>query len=114
MIITSTVIELAVFALLIPRFIKIGETVGEATWHAMFYAISAFNNAGFSPTTAGLAPHTSDWLILLPIMVGVFIGSLGFPVILNLARTWRAPRRWRLHTKLTLLTSRCCWFWVPW
>ena len=104
-IITSTLIELAVFALLIPRFIKIGETVGEASWHAMFYAISAFNNAGFSPTTAGLAPHTGDWMILLPIMVGVFIGSLGFPVILNLARTWRAPRRWRLHTKLTLLTS---------
>ena len=47
----------------------------------------------------------SDWWVLLPIIIGVFIGSLGFPVILNVARHLREPRRWSLHSKLTITTS---------
>ena len=81
------------------------ETAGQAAWHSVFYAVSAFNNAGFVPTTYGLDPFASDWWVLLPIIVGVFIGSLGFPVILNVARHLREPRRWSLHSKLTITTS---------
>ncbi len=68
----------------------------------MFYAISAFNNAGFVPTDEGLEPYVSDWWVLLPIIIGVFVGSLGFPALLNLLQLWRTPRRWSLHAKLTL------------
>jgi Trk-type K+ transport system membrane component len=43
--------------------------------------------------------------VLLPIIVGVFVGSLGFPVILNVGRRLREARRWNLHSKLTITTS---------
>jgi potassium uptake TrkH family protein len=104
-IVTSTALEVAIALLLVPRLRILGDSWSEALWHGVFYAISAFNNAGFIPTREGLAPYAADWWVLLPIIVGVFIGSLGFPVILNVARTWRRPRRWSLHSKLTLTTS---------
>ncbi|MCF4119414.1 TrkH family potassium uptake protein [Antribacter sp. KLBMP9083] len=109
-IVTTTALELTVAAVLFPRFLVLGESVGEATWQAVFYGISSFNNAGFIPTPEGLVPHAGDWWLCLPIAIGVFLGSLGFPVILNLMRTRRTrPRRtWRalsLHSKLTLVMS---------
>ncbi len=104
-IITSTTLEVVIALVLIPRFAILGENVGEAVWHGVFYAVSAFNNAGFVPTVEGLDPYVSDWWIGLPIVIGVFIGSLGFPVLLNIARQRRDVRRWKLHTKLTVVTS---------
>ncbi|HEY0217358.1 MAG TPA: potassium transporter TrkG [Cellulomonas sp.] len=104
-IVTSTALEVAIALILVPRLRMLGDSWGEAAWHGVFYAVSAFNNAGFVPTEAGLTEYASDWWVLLPIIVGVFIGSLGFPVILNVARAWRRPRRWSLHAKLTLTTS---------
>ncbi|MBO3088370.1 TrkH family potassium uptake protein [Cellulomonas dongxiuzhuiae] len=104
-IVTSTALELVIAIALFPRLLVHGEPVPTAAWHAGFYAVSAFNNAGFVPTPDGLAPFVSDWWMLLPIIIGVFIGSLGFPVILNVAHHLRQPRRWNLHSKLTLTTS---------
>ncbi len=104
-IIASTTIEVVIAAALLPRFLSLGESLGDATWHAVFYAISAFNNAGFIPTPEGLVPFAGDWWVLLPIIVGVFVGSLGFPVILVVAQDWRRPRRWSMHAKLTITTS---------
>ncbi|GAA3227774.1 TrkH family potassium uptake protein [Oerskovia jenensis] len=104
-IITSTTIELTIALLLLPRFIVLEESFGEAAWHGLFYGISAFNNAGFIPTAEGLTPYVGDWMLLMPIIIGVFIGSLGFPVILNVMRNRRRASKWSLHTKLTLSTS---------
>ncbi|WP_221653160.1 TrkH family potassium uptake protein [Actinotalea ferrariae] len=104
-ILTSTALEVAIALALVPRFAIVGEDLGEAVWHGVFYAVSAFNNAGFVPTPEGLDPFVSDWWIGLPIVVGVFIGSLGFPVILNIAQRRRDVGRWSLHTKLTVTTS---------
>ncbi|MBE1878637.1 TrkH family potassium uptake protein [Myceligenerans pegani] len=114
-IVTATALELAIAVLLFPRFVVIEGNVGSAAWHALFYGISAFNNAGFIPTREGLLPHVGDWGLVLPVALGVFIGSLGFPVILNVYRALREGwgrglrRRWglrlTLHSKLTLTTS---------
>ena len=112
-IVTATTIELSIALLLFPRFLVIEGNVGTAAWHSLFYGISAFNNAGFVPTPEGLAPHVGDWTLVLPIALGVFIGALGFPVILNIQRALPRPgQRWHgftqrfsLHTKLTLVTS---------
>ncbi len=108
-IITATTLELSIALLLFPRFLVLHESVGEAAWHAVFYGISAFNNAGFVPTAGGLAEHPSDWWLGGPIAIGVFIGSLGFPVILNLWQRRTKVRTWSLHTKLTLATSAILW-----
>ncbi|WP_157544384.1 TrkH family potassium uptake protein [Jonesia quinghaiensis] len=104
-VITSVTLELCIALLLFPRFFAVYDSAGSALWHSVFFAVSSFNNAGFLPTTEGLMPYYSDWLILGPIMMGVFIGSLGFPVILNLARARRNRTLWTLHTKLTVVTS---------
>ncbi|WP_034224307.1 TrkH family potassium uptake protein [Actinotalea ferrariae] len=104
-IITSLTLEAAIALVLIPRFLTLGESLGDAVWHGVFYAVSAFNNAGFVSTPEGLMPYVGDWWMGLPIILGVFIGSLGFPVILNLARRRTDARRWSLHTKLTLTVS---------
>lgn len=108
-IVTTTSLELAVTAMLLPRFLALHESVGTAAWHALFYGVSAFNNAGFVPTGEGLTPHVGDWLLDLPIILGVFVGALGFPVVLNIMNTHRKRHRhwarWSLHTKLTIVTS---------
>ena len=104
-VLTSTALEASIAAVLVPRFLVLGEPPATALWHGVFYAVSAFNNAGFVPHVGGFGPFAEDWWLGLPIVIGVFIGSLGFPVILNIARMRRHARRWSLHTKLTLTTS---------
>lgn len=104
-IVTSTALEVTIAIVLFPRFLADEQGVGPAAWHSIFYAVSAFNNAGFVPTADGLAPYASDWWVLAPLIVGVFIGSLGFPVILDVMRRLRRPRTWSLHSKLTIVTS---------
>ena len=104
-IVTSTTIEAVVAVLLFPAFLRQGEGVGKALWHAVFYALSAFNNAGFVVHEGGLVRWAGDPWITLPIAAAVFAGSLGFPVVLVLVRGWRRPAAWPVHTKLTLVTT---------
>ncbi len=104
-VVTSLVIEAAIAVVLFPRFVTLGDSAGEALWNSTFLSVSIFNNAGFVILPDGLYPYVGDWWMNLPVIVGAFIGALGFPVILTVARQLRQPRRWTLHTKLTLTTS---------
>jgi trk system potassium uptake protein TrkH len=104
-IVTSLALELALALILIPRFIIVEGSWSQGLWHGIFYAISAFNNAGFVTHTDGLLGFEGDYWILVPIMVGVFIGSFGFPIFLVLMIMKWHWRRWTLHTKLTLSTT---------
>ncbi|WP_291381705.1 potassium transporter TrkG [Demequina sp.] len=103
-VIVSTAAEATIALVLFPRFLTLDYGLGKSAGYSVFYAISAFNNAGFSPDPLGLTPYSADLWMLLPIGLGVFVGALGFPVYLNILRQWRHPRRWTLHTKLTLVT----------
>jgi len=103
--VSALVIEVGVAALLFPRMLIDGVPVGEAIWHSFYYAAMAFTNTGFSPNAMGLAQFENDFWFLGALMVGVFLGSLGFPVIYAFARGWRKPRTWSLHVKLTLVTT---------
>ncbi len=73
-----------------------------AVWSGLFHAVSAFNNAGFSLYSDSLTRYASDVWVLLPIMVAIIIGGIGFPVLYDLRSRFKHPRRWSLHTKLTL------------
>ncbi len=75
---------------------------GEASWSALFHAVSAFNNAGFSIHADGLVRYAADAMVLLPVMVAIVVGGIGFPVLQDLWHRFRDPRHWSLHTKLTL------------
>jgi len=101
----SLVAEVIIALILIPRFAAAGETWPKAIWHGVFYSVSSFNNAGLAPTQHGLVPHLGDWWVLVPLGLGVLVGSLGFPVIIDVTRHLRHPSRWNLHTKLTLSFS---------
>ena len=103
--VASLAVELVLTVILVPWFLNLGESFGQALWHGLFMALSIFNNAGFVIVEGGLTPFVGDWWLGLPIVVGTFIGAIGFPVILNVARLWRTPRKWTLHSKLTLVTS---------
>ncbi|KUM35406.1 potassium transporter TrkG [Arthrobacter sp. EpRS71] len=104
-IVTSVVIEAALALALIPRFIMLGEDFWQAVWHGVFYSISAFNNAGFTPHSDGIVPYETDLWILIPLMLGVFLGSLGFPVVMVLQQNGLNWKKWNLHTKLTIQVS---------
>lgn len=101
--VTSISFEAIIALVLIPRFILLGESLFESIWHGIFYSVSAFNNAGFTPHSDGLVPYGHDLWLLFPLCVGVFIGSLGFPVILVLQQNPFRFNRWNLTTKLTML-----------
>jgi Trk-type K+ transport system membrane component len=79
------------------------ESWGQAIWHGVFHAVSAFNNAGLSTYPDSLVRFATDPLILVPIMTGVILGGIGIPVLYELRRKPRHPARWSVHTKLTLL-----------
>ena len=104
-ILTAISLQALISILLVPRFMVLGESVSSAVWHGVFYAVSAFNNAGFTPHSDGLVPYHMDLWILGPLMLGVFLGSLGFPVIMVLLAHRHNYRKWNLHTKLTLLVT---------
>lgn len=76
---------------------------GAAAWSGLFHAVSAFNNAGFSIHADSVVRYASDAWILVPLMAGIVVGGIGFPVLHDLRQRWRDPRHWSLHTKLTLL-----------
>ncbi|WP_420178944.1 TrkH family potassium uptake protein [Paenarthrobacter sp. TA1.8] len=104
-IVTSVAIEAALAIILIPRFMVLGEPFWQAVWHGVFYSISAFNNAGFTPHSDGIVPYETDLWILIPLMLGVFLGSLGFPVVMVLQQNGLNWKKWNLHTKLTIQVS---------
>lgn len=104
-IVTTLTLELILAMFLIPRFIIVEESWTEGLWHGTFYAVSAFNNAGFVSHPDGLAAYTTDLWILVPLMAGVFIGSLGFPVFVVLRAVGWDIRKWNLHTRLTVSVS---------
>lgn len=102
---TSLIIESALALALIPRFLALGEDFWQAVWHGIFYSISAFNNAGFTPHSDGIVPYETDLWIIIPLMLGVFLGSLGFPVVMVLYQNGLNWKKWNLHTKLTIQVS---------
>lgn len=101
--VTSIVIEGTIALVLIPRFLLLGESLGQGVWHGIFYAVSSFNNAGFTPHSDGIVPYGHDLWILIPISLGVVIGSVGFPVILVLQQNLVVFSRWNLNAKLTVI-----------
>ena len=99
------VIEGAVALLLLPRILLEGVPFFEALWESFYYSTMAFTNTGFSPTADGLTPYSDDYWFLGVLMIGVFLGAIGFPVIYVVMRNVRRPKRWSLHVKLTLATT---------
>lgn len=104
-IVASVTLEVALALILFPRFLTLGVPVGRSAWEAVFLAVSIFNNAGFVIMPEGMYPYVGDWWMCLPIVVGTFVGAIGFPVILNVWVNRHSLHRVALHTRLTVVTS---------
>lgn len=75
-----------------------------AVGHGIFYSVSAFNNVGLQPDAGGIVPFPSDAIFRMALPLCSFLGALGYPVYLDLRRSLTRPRKWSLHTKMTLVT----------
>ena len=103
--VSSLIIEAALAVLLYPSLVMAKVDPIAALWEAPYFAAMAFTNTGFAPNDGGVAVFSDDYLVLFLLMVGVFLGSIGFPVIYSLAMHVWHVKRWSLHTKLTLVTT---------
>ncbi len=54
---------------------------GEQVWQAVFHAVSAFCNAGFSLQDDGFLNLGTHWQVFGPLSLLIILGGLGFPVI---------------------------------
>ncbi|MGH7552214.1 MAG: TrkH family potassium uptake protein [Longimicrobiales bacterium] len=96
---------LALYALWAPRLGWV-----HAAWPALFHAVSAFCNAGFSTFSASLTDFQRSTLSLAVVMALVVAGGLGFLTLTELrlwrtARTLGRPFRLSLHSRLVLITT---------
>ncbi len=108
--ISLLVIEAALTLLIAPKLMAAGYDLWHALWYGFYLATSAFTNTGFVPLPEGLEPHAGDAYLLIVLALGVFLGSIGFPVIYALyryvsKRGWKTHSRLGLHAKLTLSTT---------
>ncbi|GEK86357.1 TrkH family potassium uptake protein [Microbacterium aerolatum] len=99
------VIEVVVAALLYPGLLMAGIPPLAALWEAPYYAAMSFTNTGFTPNAGGVTEFADDYFVLTVLMVSVFLGSIGFPVIYTLLKHVWHVKRWSLHSKLTLITT---------
>ncbi|MCS7269874.1 MAG: hypothetical protein NZ703_02215, partial [Gemmataceae bacterium] len=81
----------------------------QAPWHALFHAVSAFCNAGFSTFSDNLVPFRHHPLTLLVIAALVVSGGLGFLTWEELYLYWRRRKTSHftlsLHSRLVLTTT---------
>lgn len=103
--ISTLIIELALTGLILPRLLLEGFDPWTATWQSFYLAASAFTNTGFTPNDEGMGLFSQDPYMLGVISLGVFLGSVGFPVIFALFRYAKRRGRLALHVKLTLVTT---------
>jgi trk system potassium uptake protein TrkH len=84
---------------------------GSVLWAAVFHAVSAFCNAGFSLFQANLVPLAGDAAVNGTVGLLVLLGGLGFPVLAELGRHAAArargqrPPRLSLHARTVLASS---------
>ena len=110
MALSTLVIEAGLSVLLYPSLLLAGVDPLVALWEAPFYAAMAFTNTGFAPNPGGIAEFADDYFMLTVLMAGVFLGSIGFPVIYTLWRHVWHVRKWSLHAKMTLITTVLLFF----
>ncbi len=103
---TSLLFEVVTSAFLAARLgLGYDEPPSRALWLGVFHGVSAFNNAGFALYSDSLTRFAADPWICLPIAVAVIAGGLGFPVLIQLRRELRCPRRWTLNTRMVLAAT---------
>lgn len=81
----------------------------QAVYQAVFHAISAFCNAGFSTFSDSFTGYREDWIVNGTLSVLIILGGIGFVVIAECLYRFRKRKeqtiQWSLHSRLALSTS---------
>jgi trk system potassium uptake protein TrkH len=102
---TTFIIESLGTLLLFIRFVQ-DFPPGQAFYHAVYNAVSAFNNCGYSLFSDGLIKYQGDILVNLTIMGLIVLGGIGFIVHHEVASKLRNPRqKLSIHTKIVIITT---------
>ena len=108
-IITVFAIEFIGFVCLAPSMISLYGW-GDGLFKALFLSISAFCNAGFDnlgtvgTEFASISSFAQNTLILLPIMLLIVIGGIGFVVIFDIGKRFKGQKL-VLATKIVLIST---------
>lgn len=73
-------------------------------YHALFYSVSAFNNAGFALSADSLSPYVSHFGVIITISSLFIVGGLGYAVVTEIAHKKRIDSL-SLYSKLILWTT---------
>jgi trk system potassium uptake protein TrkH len=89
-------------------FIRFSQDFPPATafFHALYNAVSAFNNCGYSLFSDNLMSYRGDWIVNLTVMGLIVLGGIGFIVQHEvIARLRGFQERLSLHSKIVLMTT---------
>ena len=79
---------------------------GTALYQAIYHAISAFNNCGFSLFSDSLMKYQGDLLVNLTVMGLLVIGGIGFIVQYEVFSKWKGvQKRLSVHSRMVLITT---------
>jgi trk system potassium uptake protein TrkH len=79
---------------------------GHAFYQALYHAISAFNNCGYSLFSDSLVKYQGDLIVNITVMGLIVIGGIGFIVQYEVfARLKGTPKRLSVHTKIALIVT---------
>ncbi len=98
-------IEAAGTLLLFIRFLQ-DFSPGKAFYLAVYHAVSAFNNCGYSLFSDSLTAYRGDVMVNLTVMGLVVLGGIGFIVLYEIISRFRGfQKKLSIHTKIVLLTT---------
>ena len=101
------VIESIGTVLLFLRFV-LDFTPIQAFYYALYHAVAAFNNCGYSLFTDNLISYQSDAIVNFTMISLIVLGGIGFVVQYEvLAKLRGLEKRLSLHTKIVLITTVC-------
>ena len=83
-------------------FTQYFDTFKEALYNGIFAAISATTNSGFDITGSSLVPFHHDYFVQLINMIMMTLGTIGFPVLIEVKRFLSNTDR---HFKFSLFTK---------
>ncbi|WP_100399819.1 TrkH family potassium uptake protein [Bacillus sp. FJAT-44742] len=104
---TALAIELIGALILGTYYIQYFDSVGQAYYQGAFAALSAFTNAGFDVTGQSLIPFADDYYVQFIVILLIFSGAIGFPVLMELKEYFSSKDRqfkFSLFTKVTVTT----------
>ncbi|MBN1545617.1 MAG: hypothetical protein JW902_03055 [Syntrophaceae bacterium] len=103
--ISTLAIEAIGTLILFLRFL-IDFPLGQSLYLAVYHAVSAFNNCGYTLFSDSLMSFQGDWIINIVVMLLIILGGIGFIVQYEIfMKLKKKQTRLSIHSKIVLLMS---------